>query len=310
MEIEHDNLRAALEWSQTTIGNAEAALRLSGALHWFWNMHGHWGEGRGWLEEAIACSGSSPVRFVAKAVQAATHFAMRQGDYERAVALGEKGLSLCQEPQDREQKIQLLAWLGSVRVRKGEYAEAARLYQQSLDVSCDLGQKWLTGFSLSLLGNVAQYQGDYERAASLHMQSVDLSREAGHKDFTAVNLRRLGTDMLRQGDHRVAAGYFRDSLRLSREVGNKWLTGECLDGLAEVASTQQHYGVAARLLAAAERLGKLLGVRLSIADQTHHDRCVGLTRAALGAEFAAAWAEGRAMTPEQAIEYALAAEPG
>ena len=66
---------------------------------------------------------------------------------------------------------------------------------------------------------------------------------------------------------------------------------------------------AARLLGAAEVLQGSIDYSLPLPDQTDYQDVVTNTRAALGdATFAAAWAEGRAMTLEQAIEYALAAD--
>jgi hypothetical protein len=65
-------------------------------------------------------------------------------------------------------------------------------------------------------------------------------------------------------------------------------------------------GIGARLLGAAEGLHEAWGTPLPPADRTEHDGCVAALRAALGAEaFATAWAEGRAMSPEQAVAHAV-----
>jgi hypothetical protein len=76
-------------------------------------------------------------------------------------------------------------------------------------------------------------------------------------------------------------------------------------GIAEVACAKGQYEIAARLFGAAEMLRENLGL-YPPTDRAHYDRSVASTRAALSkAPFAAAWAEGRALTLEQAIEYAL-----
>ena len=66
LETEQDNLRAALEWALTTDAGDEKALRLSGALAWFWSDRGYTSEGRRWLDRALATgTGSEPARLKA-----------------------------------------------------------------------------------------------------------------------------------------------------------------------------------------------------------------------------------------------------
>ena len=93
---------------------------------------------------------------------------------------------------------------------------------------------------------------------------------------------------------------------LAREARSRWAGGECLEGLAQAAAATGHYGHAARLFGAAEAQREIVGKRPGPADHASHDQWVAPARTALGgATFTAAWAEGRAMTVEQAIEYAL-----
>jgi hypothetical protein len=81
-------------------------------------------------------------------------------------------------------------------------------------------------------------------------------------------------------------------------------------GLAVVAYAQEHHGKAARLFGAAEVLRDTLGFRPYPSDQAYYEQCIDSARAALGdTGYEAAWSEGRAMTLEQAIEYALTTEP-
>jgi hypothetical protein len=85
------------------------------------------------------------------------------------------------------------------------------------------------------------------------------------------------------------------------------VTEECIDGLAQLACAKGNYSQAARLFGMAEALRTALGLRRDPPEQAHHDQSLASTRAALGdATLAARWAEGEALTLEQAIEYALA----
>jgi non-specific serine/threonine protein kinase len=168
------------------------------------------------------------------------------------------------------------------------------------------------GVTLTNLGIVAQHQGDYERATNCHTQALTVVREVGDKWGIAYALCRFARDVaLRQGHHDHATVSFKESLSLCREVGTRWISEECLEGLGQVAAATGHYERAVRLFGAAELLRETVGWNQSSPEKTDHDRFVAAACTGLGdAAFSAAWAEGRAMTLEQAIEYALAGDTG
>ena len=104
---------------------------------------------------------------------------------------------------------------------------------------------------------------------------------------------------------------FRESLTLSKKHGIKWGTLECLCGLAGVSASQDQPERAARLLGAAEVLRGAIDYSLPLPDRTDYEHSLTLVRAALSdAAFGETWAQGRAMTLEQAVEFALATESG
>ena len=124
----------------------------------------------------------------------------------------------------------------------------------------------------------------------------------------AMELRNLGYLALTQGDYRHAATLQKESLTICKEVGPRWLTEVCLRDLAVVACAAGRYEQAARLFGAAEASREFLERYLT--ERAHHDRGVAEAKAQLGeSTFAECWAEGRAMTLAQALEYALAVEP-
>src|SRR6266487_3507763 len=104
LEQEHENQRAALSWLLERSGMrageeegtvwAELALRLCGALYWFWNIRGHYREGRGFLERALAVREGVAVSLQVKVLYAATELAICQDDFERAEALCRESLAL------------------------------------------------------------------------------------------------------------------------------------------------------------------------------------------------------------------------
>ena len=303
LENEHDNLRAALEWSRADRNGAEAGLRLAGALVVFWIRHGHWSEGRWWTESALARGAEAPPAAALKALHGAANLARRQGDYSRARALAEKGLRTCRELEDNQMGAWFLFRLGQVAYLQEQYERATALLEKSLNSS---HERSLIGIVLADLGLVARYQGDYARAIVFYNKSLDVLNEIGDKWHIALVHRSLGYVALAQNDYVRASAFLVQGLNLCGELGDRYVTQGCLQGLARVAHGTGHYERAVRLFGAAKALREVLGALLPPVDQADHDKSVASARAALGGPaFAAAWAEGRAMTLEQAIEYAL-----
>jgi predicted ATPase len=100
LEAEHDNFRAALSRSLEP-GDAESALRIGGALWRFWNVRGHFSEGRHWLGTGLSGGGAAPVGVRGEASLDLGYLELRQGDYVRAVEDLEASLSLYREVGDR-----------------------------------------------------------------------------------------------------------------------------------------------------------------------------------------------------------------
>jgi hypothetical protein len=92
LDEEHDNMRAALPWSLGQGEDAELALRMGAALGEFWYLRGHFGEGRRWLEEALANSSPAPTAARARALQRVSWLAYLQGDLDQAEEASEEGL--------------------------------------------------------------------------------------------------------------------------------------------------------------------------------------------------------------------------
>ncbi len=302
---EHDNLRAALEWSMG-VGGGEPGLRLATALSWFWYVDGYWSEGRKWLEQALALGGD--IRSVTRTnalLQAAYH-ARSQGDYEKAKAFAEKGLTIARETNDRANIAWFLLDLGIVALHESDYSRGKVLCEESVALGRELGLKELLAWALAELGHIARDSTDYERATTFYGESLTFAREYGEKYVIASALRNDGFLALHICDYERAAALFTESLTLCRTGGPNWVTEECLIGTAEIACAERRYERAARLFGAGDTLHDILGVRRSPQIKVRYDHCVASTRAALGDDaFQHAWTEGRAMTLEHAIEYAL-----
>jgi predicted ATPase/class 3 adenylate cyclase len=306
LRTEHDNLRAALKWSMQ--GGGEPALRLAAALAWFWYIDGHWSEGRKWLEQALALGGDVRSDTLADALMQAAEHARSQGDYERAKAFAEKGLRISRETDNRKNIAWFLYNLGVVAVHEGDYSRGKALCEESVALGRHLGMKNLLAVDLGQLGHIARDSTDYEQATKFYGESLAFAREYGQKYTIAYALRNMAVLALYMHDYERAGPLFAESLALCAAAPN-WVTEECLVGMAEIACIEKRYERAACLFGAGDALHQALGVRRSPRPQVRYDARVAATCAGLGdAVFAKRWAEGRAMTLEQAIEYALADE--
>jgi predicted ATPase len=309
LEEEHANLRLALEWGITQEMNGEPVLRLAGALGYFWNRRAHAKEGRAWLERALLRGGGAAAGVRAKALGHAGMLARVQGDYARAAALGRESLDLFLKLEDKRGIAYALYQLGSTADYRGDAAEAKRFYAESLAHFQEVGDKRGISRVLNNLGEVARAAGDYGAARAFYEESLAISREVGSPSGIANALANLGAVSLYRGNHTEAAMLTREALVQMRKLEDKRNIIAVLTVLAGVAMAEGKPERAARLLGAAEALQNTAGVLVGSADRAEKERQVASVRDALDKDtFESAWAEGRAMTLEQAIEYALAAE--
>jgi predicted ATPase/class 3 adenylate cyclase/Tfp pilus assembly protein PilF len=322
LEAEHDNLRAALEWSLAEESGAETSLRLAGALGWFWQRNGYWNEGQESLIAALAKSSDVLPTFRAKALRRAGQLTGDLGDYVAARSLLEEGLAVDRELGDRTGIAQSLTHLGWVVRLQGEYAAAHSLLQECLRINQELGRKAAVAQTLDTLGRVALDQGDHSTARSFFEKALAIYQELGNKLGIADVLRGLGIGAQFQGDFALgrvlleeslsmrretakkqnitgtlndlaslacgqgnyaeASAFLMESLTMSRELGYKRGILGSLERLAGVAAAQERPERAARLFGAAASLREIVGMPLRPHEGAEHHRRVNAVRASLG----------------------------
>jgi predicted ATPase/transcriptional regulator with XRE-family HTH domain len=281
---------------------------------WSLNELGSAAHNKGDFEQAMALYQESLTLFrtlrdrrgVAELLSNQGRVVRMQGDYGWAIRLFQESLDLSRELEDKRstaialQNLAFIAWLQS------DHAVATTRSVESLTLFRELGDPWGTAQVLNHLGLVAREQGDDARAHSLFEESLAIRQELGDQSGIALVLYDLGRVRQRQGDLAGACRLFSESLTLLRELKDKVGLALVLEALGQIACVQRDGKRAAQLFGAAEDL--YIAGHVVRAPVTHNDyhRTVAAIRAHLDeATFAAAWAEGRAMTLEQAIAYAL-----
>jgi predicted ATPase/class 3 adenylate cyclase len=246
LEVEHDNMRAALSWALER-KEVEVALRLGGALWGFWSARGYQSEGRRWLEEALAMDRLVSPEVRAMALAGVGSLAEDQGELDRAKEACQEGLDLLSHEARKasEAKLFLLVSLGLVAREREEYEQAKQLFEEGLALSREMSDTWWLATFLLYLAIVPHYLGDYERAIELTEESMDHFREQGDKNSLAWCLNNLAMMVYSQGDLGRAAQFIEEAVALFRELGARADVSIGLYNLGWIVLLENHLGRAA-----------------------------------------------------------------
>ena len=262
MVEEHDNLRAALEWSKTAKGAADICLRLANALGLFWEAIGFYTEGRERLSSILSldiAQGHTLAR--ASLLNRAAELAYRQSDYPATATFAAESLSICREVGDRQGIASALVKLANSETEVGENSTAAGYLDEALNIWRELDDKHGAARALISLGWIALRTGDVDLARARLEEALAISQGLDDSRSIGFELSGLGEIALRQGDTSRANRLVDESLELRRELGNKWGIGVSL-GISGLIALRQ-----GDLVLALARLGESLRIRQEIGDR-------------------------------------------
>jgi predicted ATPase/class 3 adenylate cyclase len=303
LDGEHDELRAALDWLADH--DADAALRLAGALGWFWLSRALVTEGRIRLEAALAGSAEGgPTR--ARALAVAGALVGRGGDPAAGRALLEEGVAKWRELGERCEEATALVSLGWFLVYDAQDEEASlRAFETSSAVFREAGDP--TGETLALIGagQALVALGEVERAEALSHEL--LGRAGGDVRIEHFAQHYLADCALLRGDTSDAGVRYRVSLEAALRLGDVVETSIEVQGVAMAAAGEGDGRLGLLLAASVEALWESLGIALSVGFWDRLlERYIGGARRMLGPEAEAVWAEGRALPFDDAVALARA----
>jgi len=247
LELEHDNFRVALRWSVTGEDETEPLLRLVGALWRFWEIRGHWSEGRKWLETTLVKTAGVEGPSRIKVLSGAANLAFDQGDFPRAHALGEETLALSQKLGDKQGTVVCLTLLGLEACSIENFGRARQLGSESLRLSQELGDSMGIAGGLAILGLVARGEGDTTKAIEHLTQSLERFRALGDRLRSSLVVLNLGLVFRERGDLEQAESLFEESLGLFKSLGDRWGLAFSQSNLGIVAWSQHAHERAADL---------------------------------------------------------------
>jgi predicted ATPase/class 3 adenylate cyclase len=297
VEAEHDNLRAALD-SSAANGDDQTALRLGGALGWFWYAHGHALEGCGRLTDLLARTESAPEEQRARPMYALGVLLDQRGEPERAADLVERSLAVFRTQGERTRVAAALNSLGLIKRGLGDLDTARSLLEESIAVRRELGDEAGTAGALSNLGVVAFEQGDLDAAEARFKETIELDRAHGNEWGSGVALDNLAAVALELGEHDRARDLIRDTLASAQRLGDRELMAFGLEKAAVLAAMEANAARAGALAGAADGLRESTGIERSRFDAEWLDGHLGQVG---GEEFEAARLAGRKLDTGEAL---------
>ena len=244
---------------------------------------------------------------IARALHHLGWLAYLEGDLAEAWALGELSLEMFRRLGDTVAMADVLHGLAFVAHLRGDYPTARARYEESLALHREVGNRRGEARALHNLGLAdALIKGDLPAARRQYEESLQIFRELGDRQSIAMALGNLGDVATLQHDYDAAQALHHGCLVTAAEVDDRRRIAFSLAGVAVLAASRGQAARALRLAAAAMALREAIGAAPDRVWQARLEPGLATARAQLGRQAAAqAWAEGAAMTPGEAMAYAL-----
>jgi predicted ATPase/DNA-binding CsgD family transcriptional regulator len=347
LELEHDNLEAALQW--LTEESIDDGARLARLLWPFWYQRGYYGEARTRFEHLITRAGEiSPARR-ARVLVSAGEVAFLQCDYATAAEHLSAALELVNQLGDERASATALQRLGSISREQARYDEARDLHVRSLAIWEQLGDEAGIAASHDYVGFVAWLSGDQPTAEEHCGLAVTAFKRAGNVRATATALINFGACALYRGELALArerleqalasarsasfqegiawalnelaivtrrerrpageyAPMLRESLLIHQQLGDRWRLASVLEEIAGAVLVRHDPMLAVEVLATAEAVREQLGAPVPPVEAPDRDAALEqLARKLNAAKLDAARGAARGRPREGNIEQAVEA---
>lgn len=312
LDFTRDNLRAALDWTIET-GQTEMALKLARKLHWFWFVRGDHNEGIQSLTrvlerpDALFYPGAQAEALtqIAHHVFLQVHHSGLRVEENSVMPLAERALSIARAHTDKHNTARSLAMLGLALTYGENFALAQSALEESQALYREVKDEWGYAHALMCLAWGFFRQGNLDAYLTLNGQALAVFKKLGDRYFTCVTLRGMAAAYLKQNDLTRAMAGLREALLAAQELKSKYEIAVTLAWCGQAEKQLEHSMRSVCLFWAYRSILDSIGV-WSERDEDEFENDLAPSRAGLGeSEFAQAMEQGRAMTMEQAIAYAL-----
>jgi predicted ATPase/DNA-binding CsgD family transcriptional regulator len=306
VDLEHNNIRAALSWYRDH--DPPTALRLAASMAAFWSLRGHHTEGRQRLGELLGLVPDPSLARVS-ALNGAAWLAIDQGDYAHADGLLTESIGLSRALGDTVGEGIATVYLGRSKMSRGRITQGAPDVARAVALVSEAGDRPAIAFAIFYSGLVAQLTGQLEDACDIMVRCAAMAAELGLAPLNARAWQMLGYVRLDLGELSVARAALVEGFPVSMDVGDRWIVQIGLGGFAGLAAKTGRPRLALRLAGALEAYQDVNEFSMPVPIAEIVDRWLAPARAKAGAATGRLLAEGRRMSPEEAVGLALANEP-
>jgi predicted ATPase/class 3 adenylate cyclase len=285
---------------------AKALVAAGRATAW----HGDMRRAIALLEEAVELSQQlGDLEGVGRCLGFIGHSLLFTGDTERAAAVLDEAVALARNTGNPHGVARAIYNSAFVAVEQGDFDRACELFGEAAQISRSEGTTLQEAMCLAHLGYACALAGEYERAADLLDEGAALFTELGETTWTQVAFRYQGLLALLDGRINEAESLLRTSLMEGREQAPQWEVAYWTEELAAVATAKGEILRAAKLWGATDALFEKLGLAILEENRQVRERFRDEARESPDSDSRKeAWEQGRAMTLDQAVAYALTGE--
>ena len=306
VEAEHNNVRAALTWYRQH--DPPAALGLAAAMAAFWSLRGHHTEGRQRLDDLLGLVADQSTARVS-ALNGAAWLAIDQGDYAQADDLLGESIGLSQSLGNTVGEGIGTVYLGRCKMSSLRIAEALPDVERAVALVHEAGDRPAMAFTMLYSALIAQLTGQLEAACDLFARCGAMAAELGLAPLSARARQMLGYVWLDLGELAAARAALAEGFPISRDIGDRWFVQIGLGGFAGLAAKTGRPRLALRLAGAGDAYRDVNQFSFPGPIEEIVDRWLAPARAKAGPAAGRLLAEGRRLSPEEAVGLVLANEP-
>jgi predicted ATPase len=294
----------------------ELSLRLAAAFRHYWEWQGDLTEARRWLGAALELplahvAGETVQAAHAKALSEFSRLTCLQNDQPRAAELAEESIALFQQLDDPVGLAAAHLHRAWAAHASGEYETAKCVLKEGLQHLSATDDPWLYGQLLLYLADAAGFTFDFEQMHSFYAQSRDLFEQIGDRSAVADVLKDQGGMSILESKYQESIDCLLKSIQLCYKLDHKQYitTGMCFlstaIGMREKPDPVQASLYSAQLEGAAHGLKDTIGLNDWTKDNPLYQMVRQYIRSRVDEQsWEAAYATGRALTVEQAIDLA------